>query len=454
MNRIIVVCFFLLLLAPNLAGLVLRGEEENLEKRQLAEWPSVTAENYEEAPARIEAYINDHAPFRSRMLDGYAEWNWRVFGSVDHDEVIAGRDGWLFYLGGDSLQDMLGLPVFTERQMEEILEKLLRVRERYVQAPEDFVLFIAPNKERVYGEYLPEAYAPAGEHFAAEELVDYIRAHSDIRVIYPLEELRAAREDCLLYYKTDTHWNMAGAFVGAQRLLGELGGEPAGLDQMQQIWGDDVFRGDLADMVHLPDEYVDDRWISLTGWLDDVEYEAPPEERLSFGSAPGAPDPRRLLMVRDSFGENMRPWLMRYFRRSAIVHVNLLLERGPSVFEGEGSAAPEGTEPATLAGAEPAMSGGTEPAMSVGAEPAMSVGAEPVTPAEAGPAAPDGTEPAMSAGTEPVTPAEAEPAAPDGAGSAGPEGTELLAPAGDVFVCEIVERDLSGISQRLEALLK
>ncbi len=335
-EHLLVICFFLLLLLPNLAGLLPGGETVNLEKRELASWPDITPENYEEAPAAIENYINDHAPFRNEMLDLYAEANWKLFHSVDHADVIPGKDGWLFYAGGDSVKDTLGLPVFAEETMEEILGKLLEARSRFVSDPAAFVLFIAPNKEQVYREYLPDAYASVTGTCAAEELVRYIRAHSDLKVVYPLEELKSGKEISRLYYKTDTHWNRAGGFLGTQALLGELEPEmkAVSLAEMELEQGD-IWRGDLADMAHLPDSEAEDRWLSVNGYLDDVECEETPEPLLYYGSAPGAPDGRTLLMVRDSFGENMMPWLLRYFRKSTFVHCNYLLDETPDGLNGD-----------------------------------------------------------------------------------------------------------------------
>ena len=371
-EHLLVISFFLLLLLPNLAGLLYGGDTVNLEKRELAPWPDITPENYEEAPATIESYIDDHAPFRYETLNLYAKANWKLFHSVDHEDVIAGKDGWLFYAGEDSVRDVLGLPVFTEDEKEEILRRLLEARSQFVSDPENFVLFIAPNKEQVYREYLPDAYAPATGTCAAEELVQYIRAHSDLKVVYPLEELNREKEVSQLYYRMDTHWNRAGGLVGTQALLGELetgrrgsdstlsgesetggeastgeaetGGEaspgepearlargaemkPLSLADMELVWETGVWRGDLADMAHLPDSEVKDRWLSVNGYLDDIACEETADGLLNYGSAPGAPDGRTLLMVRDSFGENMMPWLLKYFRKSTFVHCNYLLDK-------------------------------------------------------------------------------------------------------------------------------
>ena len=49
---------------------------------------------------------------------------------------------------------------------------------------------------------------------------EYVNENSDIVYVYPLEELEAGKKMMPMYFKYDTHWNMAGAFVGVVLLLG------------------------------------------------------------------------------------------------------------------------------------------------------------------------------------------------------------------------------------------
>ena len=50
----------------------------------------------------------------------------------------------------------------------------------------------------------------------------YVKENSDINIIYPINELKAAKKYWQIYYKYDTHWNNMGAFVGVQSLYKAL----------------------------------------------------------------------------------------------------------------------------------------------------------------------------------------------------------------------------------------
>ena len=76
---------------------------------------------------------------------------------------------------------------------------------------------------------------------------------------YPLEALLAAKEQKQVYYSTDTHWNQLGAFVGFQDLYSKAyGQEPATLDSVTFIEGDELYAGDLANMAGIQADYKQD----------------------------------------------------------------------------------------------------------------------------------------------------------------------------------------------------
>lgn len=326
-----IICFFAILLLPNLLGLAFgyQAESENTEKRELAGMPVFSWETMSEFPGQVEDYINDHAPFRSHFIDAYASFNMEAFHSIDNKEVIVGKDKWLFYTGNESMIDTLGVCPFTEDQHKMILDRLLAVRDKYVENKDDFIFYIAPNKEIVYRQFVPEYYDPLSDTSKAKELVKYIRENSDIKVVYPLEELTEASKDQLTYYKTDTHWNNLGGFIGVQELIGEAGGEPVDYRDMT-IRYEEGKRGDLGDLGHTPMRYLEETEVTLEGYHEDVKIDMLENNEDGSGvikaKTDGAPDGRSLTMVRDSFAIAMAPVLMRYFSETTFVEWQKLPE--------------------------------------------------------------------------------------------------------------------------------
>ena len=334
-KKSMVILFFILLLIPNLLGKFLSKETINLENRTLAQFPKISKDNWEEFPGQVEDYINDHAPFRYEILDAYAEFNWNVFGAVDNRDVIKGKEGWLFYRGNGSMTDVLGLNIFSEEGMQMLLDKLLRLREVSVENPEQFVFFIAPNKERVYHQYMPDYYKPISDNATASVFVDYIRSHSDIKVVYPLEELKRISREEQIYYKTDTHWNRPGGFVGVQSLIEALEGESTAFMSVNTVWETGIYRGDQANQIHIPDAYVEDHYGDIKNYLDGPEPKIEQSESIFKSCRESAFDERRMVMVRDSFGENMLPWLSKYFQETEIVHYSYIPQMDKDSLDGD-----------------------------------------------------------------------------------------------------------------------
>ena len=185
----------------------------------------------------------------------------------------------------------------------------------------EFIIFIPPNKERVYSEYMPDYYGEPAEMYPVRQIVEYLRAHTDVKVVYPYLALMDAKaalgSDINLYYKTDTHWNELGAYIGTRELLRALGIELAALDAPGiTIEKSKVAAGDLADMLNLGAFLDHDYQYSVSGVdLHDVK------ERSAVGysfTSVGA-DKRTLVMVRDSYIHAMRYYIGSQFSISDLI---------------------------------------------------------------------------------------------------------------------------------------
>ncbi len=199
----------------------------------------------------------------------------------------------------------------------------MAVRERYVEDDDNFVLFVAPDKEKIYKSYLPECYENQTGTSKAGELVRYIREHSDIKVVYPVEELETAARDFPMYYKTDTHWNRIGAYTGSQPLIAALGGETQPWQELD-IDIQERAPGDLALMGHVRELLGNEMEPYYTGYYDGAEITLLEEDLTGSGLrrtyTDHAPDSRSLTIVRDSFGDAMNLVLCRYFSRVTCIN--------------------------------------------------------------------------------------------------------------------------------------
>ena len=300
-------------------------EIESSEKRTLASLPDFAIETIEEYPKSFEAYYNDHLPFRNHLIRLYNSLQVHLFRTSSHENVILGEDGWLFYASrtdGTTMECYDGSMLFSDEELKRIEDSLVGMQERLAEQGIEFVLFIAPNKERMYSEYLPAYLGEQAEECMLNQVLDHLKAHTSIRVVYPYEELIAykqAHPEQNLYYKTDTHWNDLGGYIGARALLSEIGIDIAPLDQLDTVSadGDD---GDLTGMLNaagLMEKGFSKRVI--TNSPNHVQaLEENFDGRMEY-TAEGAPQ-KKVFIRRDSFCTAMIPYLRENLSHSIFTH--------------------------------------------------------------------------------------------------------------------------------------
>lgn len=190
-----------------------RTDKENEENAIKADASSVLPEGVQNSSA----HENDGdknsggSDEASEPLDGYFP------PKVHNKSTIEGREKWLFFALENSLEDYLGNNILSEEELKTYLDGMEELERICEEKGKKLYFILPPNKEQVYAEFMP-TYKIADTYKRAQRLVDYVQANSDIKIIYPIEELKAAKEKWQLYFKTDTHWNDAGAFVGTQAL--------------------------------------------------------------------------------------------------------------------------------------------------------------------------------------------------------------------------------------------
>ena len=75
------------------------------------------------------------------------------------------------------------------------------------------LLYIAPDKEQVYGEFMPEQIRRVSNESRADQLAGYLSERLKYPVLYPKAELTELAQDQPVYFSTDTHWNELGGYA-------------------------------------------------------------------------------------------------------------------------------------------------------------------------------------------------------------------------------------------------
>lgn len=196
----------------------------NTENRSLAKKPVININSLDGYPSQYSDYYNDEFPFRDVLLESYAYIKTRCFDeSPIPEKVIIGKDKWLYNIG-DELGSCNGTKKMSDSTLNAFLNELKRREEYLKQRNCSMYIFIAPVKLVVYPEYMKRGIETHGEQTEGEQLVEYIKKHSDIHITYLLSTLQKAKspDKPRLYYKADTHWSDYGAFVGYKEMMRQL----------------------------------------------------------------------------------------------------------------------------------------------------------------------------------------------------------------------------------------
>ena len=345
---LIAVFLSLICLPYPLSGLVGRvpdSEVEKIENRRLAKKPELSMDSLLDFPDEYTAYFNDHIPFRLPLVQTCSEIEYYLFRTPINNHVIAGKDGWLFYSNredGDPIGCYKGTLLFSQEELEKIASNLMHSKKKLKSKGIEFVLFIPPNKERVYPDKMPDYFGEPAVQNRVAQLVEYLRDNTDLTVVYPFDKLKEARSETPqydIYWQTDTHWNELGAYIGACELLKPLGislpdyREPS----VEIVSSEKTVPGDLESYLFLGGKMNSGVDYTIAG-LDGKNYvkDEWQFEQIYRAHSPEG-DARKLFILRDSFCDSMADTIAPQFADSVMVYHHyykneMVMKERPDIF--------------------------------------------------------------------------------------------------------------------------
>ena len=173
--------------------------------------------------AGVEAYFGDHFGFRRQLIRWEQSSKWRLFHDERASKVLVGRDGWLFFSDGRTVDDISGTMPFTGAELESWHTLLTGRRDWLRERGIRYLLVIPPDKQSIYPEHLPDwLLARARKPQRLDQFLTYMRAHSDVPILDLREALLDAKMIRQVYLRTDSHWNERGAFAAYRRIVQEI----------------------------------------------------------------------------------------------------------------------------------------------------------------------------------------------------------------------------------------
>ena len=256
----------------------------------------------------VESYFNESFALRAQLVEADAVLNERLFRTSVVPNVVVGRDGWLFYSG--TLSDYRRDNPLSARTLDNAAFNLALVQE-YAQAyGVDTVVAIAPNKNTLYGTKMPRTEPAGTARSNLDGLQQALELHG-VRYV-DLRERLAETDGGPWYFERDTHWNYEGAELAYEAILEAVDAHPFDYGATDRM--DETHVGDLDAMLHplTAKPEAQKSWAAL----DDFAYvgDAHDVEDVEIETASTRPDAEgRLLMMRDSFGNALLPFMATHF---------------------------------------------------------------------------------------------------------------------------------------------
>lgn len=294
----------LLCLIPSVGMLLPKPAAEAGGNQTLSKAPALKDAGGNWNPAylsQLQDYGADNFFLRQDMITAWSALNAKVLHSSIADNVVLGRDGWLYF--GDTLADYAGLDSMTERELYSAARNLSLISEYCGSQGARFLFTVAPNKSSLYPSHMP-GLTPSREPHNAERLAEEL-ARQGVEYL-DLFSLFRGREETL-YFKTDSHWNSKGAALAADAVNSALGRERISRYFDGPFTPEAVHKGDLYDMLYPAGDALEED--PVYGGQLNFEYDAPIRSAENLTIMTHGQGENSLLMFRDSFGNLLYPYM-------------------------------------------------------------------------------------------------------------------------------------------------
>ncbi len=271
-------------------------------------------------PARLESDFNRHFSGREALVKAVYSFRLNALGEVDFRDVVVGKDGWLYYSGEKNLDYYQRAEMMTPIQIAALLRQLTLYRETLSEQGIGFYVVVAPNKETIYPQYLPDAIRQGDGPTLFDRI---LAANKDplLTIIDLRPALLAAGEEGQVYYRTDTHWNPDGAFAAYRVIAATIGEDfPAVRPHGEKDFtrAPETISGDLSAMLAMKDVLTEESF-GLKPLFPRASRMENTENNAVLKSLSSQTDLPRAMIFRDSFFNGLMPFMMEHFREAVVV---------------------------------------------------------------------------------------------------------------------------------------
>lgn len=329
LNIVVIVCFLFVIFVPNMImpivngffGLGIGTNEDSYEM------PELKKETVDDFPSDFDKWYGDNLPFRDAMGRAWAQFNYHILKDSTNDGVLFGEingekdsDRWLFYNNINDyspVKDAQGLTDYSQIEMDGMVAMMKKNTKAAAKHGFELYYLVAPNKESVYREYLPDSVSFYDDYSRMDKFFKYANSVGISNLFYPKKELIMAKSLGQIYFKQDTHWNELGAGIAFKEVLKKIRSEWH--YDFEYEFEQKKTEGDLAKMLKVSD-YFTDQIVTIKHKSGSSGYNYDDYGDVSISHNSTAPINKKILIVGDSFRTNISEFFYRTFSDCMLLH--------------------------------------------------------------------------------------------------------------------------------------
>ncbi len=322
-RRFFVLLAFGLLATPLVVGMLRPDSPELIfkEGRKLAPSPALPGalQDLRALPAQIDSYLKDHFGFRHMLIQLHKDLTKPMLG-FGGSEVLIGRDGRMFYLGGEMVRQSAGL-IVRDQKVADSANLLAKMRDALAKRGIAFFVAVLPSTSSIYEGDLP-LWAQNNGRKTEHDLFLQDLTERGIKTVDLRPTLRKTASEGKAYLLHDSHWTARGAVAGFNAIV-EADSHPDWRVDPTKAVGppQEVKGGDLARLLGEQDEVTESAEplaLPAIGAPESLSHDVMPAHMITTGK----PGPT-ILVVGDSFTASFfPPMLAQHVGRAIWVHYN------------------------------------------------------------------------------------------------------------------------------------
>jgi len=329
LSKSFIILMFLLLIFIPFVG---KKQTTSLENRNLAPFPEWRWSNVWQFFFKYQVYFDDRFAYRNELVEHVNKTKIKLFNkSAIPDQVTIGKEDWLFLSRKDYIA--AASEVYTEQQLDTIVLNLEVITRYFDNKGIKFYFMMIPLKDRIYPEFLPPLQRVETRNSKLDQIFDRLKNNNVIRSVNCKQELLVGKKVKETFYKTDTHWNMFGTYIGYRKLMARLNEDFPVLQayKPEEFMVDSTieFDGDLQKMFGFNDVYKMRSYSyklksgaePITTITTNPKY---PNAYFSTKKMPQKVNGLRLYLVRDSFSESLKVFLAVHFDYTSLAWLSIL----------------------------------------------------------------------------------------------------------------------------------